>query len=45
MLNRNSALAREIIHDNEYSFYAMFWFEHDDLLSSRYLVTLYDAFE
>ena len=41
--NRNFALAREIIHGREFSFYAIFLHEHDDLLSRRSLVTFYNA--
>ena len=44
-MNRDFALAREIIHDRKSSFYAIFLNEHDDIISSKCFVTFHDDFE
>ena len=40
-LNMNFARARELIHDQEFSYVLL---EYDDLVSHRYLVSFYDDF-
>ena len=45
VLNRDFALAREIIHNYKLSFYAIFLLEHDNLISCKCFVIFYDDFE
>ena len=44
-LNRDFALAGEVIHDHKFSFLQHSLFEHDDLISCKYFVTFYNDFK
>ena len=40
--NRNFASAGEIIHDHQFSSFAIFLFKHDNLISCKYFVTFHE---